>query len=57
MRMKQLPRSVIDAFLQEFKVQRVRDLKQSDVDKALSFIEKAEAEHRSANQSGRSGSF
>ena len=41
--LKALPRSEVDAFLAEFKVQRVRDLRAADEDGARAFIERLTA--------------
>ncbi|MDF1524263.1 MAG: hypothetical protein P1P87_15785, partial [Trueperaceae bacterium] len=45
-RLKQLPRSDVDAFLAEFGVKRVRDLKASDVAKAKQALDRLEAAMR-----------
>ena len=47
-RLKQLPRSDVDAFLAEFGVKRVRDLKASDVAKAKQALDRLEAAMRAA---------
>jgi hypothetical protein len=48
-RLKQLPRSDVDAFLAEFGVKRVRDLKASDVAKARQALDRLEAAMRAAD--------
>ena len=48
-RLKQLPRSDVDAFLAEFGVKRVRDLKASDVAKAKQALDRLEAAMRAAD--------
>jgi hypothetical protein len=48
-RLKQLPRSDVDAFLAEFGVKRVRDLKASDVAKAKQALDRLEAAIRAAD--------
>ena len=50
-RLKQLPRSEVDAFLAEFGVRRVRDLKASDVVEARQALDRLEATMRAADNS------
>ena len=49
-RLKQLPRSDVDAFLAEFGVKRVRDLKASDVAKAKQTLDRREAAMRADDE-------
>jgi hypothetical protein len=44
-RLKALPRTAVDAFLSSFGVERVRDLKESDLPEAEKQLAKMEAEH------------
>jgi hypothetical protein len=49
-KLKALPRSDVDTFLAQFKVQRVRDLRQSDVDAAHHLLGGLEARSRQQTQ-------
>jgi hypothetical protein len=49
-RLKALPRSDVDTFLSQFKVQRVRDLRQSDVEPANHLLGALEARSRRQTQ-------
>lgn len=48
-RLRALPRSDADTFLQEFKIERLRDLPNDRVPAALQFLMKLEASHKSAS--------